>query len=277
MKKGTISKVYDYKDANETLIYQVVRYEPKSFTQRRPYNTGFAWGLSEGWFKKGQTSNDYFRIKDASPDRNSQPHPSAVWFDAVEPILYRYPELLEGIKNGKTIYLLEGEKDVDNLNGWGFITTTCLWGAGKWRRSYTNLLSKCNEVIIIADKDVPGRQHAETIASRLSLAEVSVKVLEMPDINGTQVKDFSDWMTAGGNPGEFTELVKRCPAWTPNAKVPVAVPAIPKVVPQSLIQPELQKVVTSYEQPVTQPELQEIIQLFGEPYYSKKERRSSRN
>ena len=42
--KGKIVAVYDYRDADGTLLYQVVRYEPKTFRQRRPDgNGGWIW------------------------------------------------------------------------------------------------------------------------------------------------------------------------------------------------------------------------------------------
>src|ERR1044072_7164566 len=37
---------YDYKDENGTLLYQVVRYFPKDFRQRRPNGSGYEWRLN---------------------------------------------------------------------------------------------------------------------------------------------------------------------------------------------------------------------------------------
>jgi hypothetical protein len=41
-----IVQTYDYKDENNNLLFQVVRYIPKTFRQRRPNNKdGWAWNL----------------------------------------------------------------------------------------------------------------------------------------------------------------------------------------------------------------------------------------
>jgi hypothetical protein len=47
-KKGKIVATYDYKDENSVLLYQVLRYEPKDFRQRRPGgNGGWTWKLDD--------------------------------------------------------------------------------------------------------------------------------------------------------------------------------------------------------------------------------------
>ena len=218
MNNQRISKIYDYKDAAGGLVFQVVRLEPKGFSQRRPFNDGFAWGLTEGWYQKNSQADNYYRIKDEPADKSTPPHPDAVWLDAVEPILYRLPELIQGIQDCETIFIFEGEKDADNLAALGFIATSCPMGAGKWQRTYTEVLHGCCEVVVLADRDEPGQTHAETVAGDLSSAGILVKVMELPDINSTPVKDVSDWLTAGGTHAAFLDLLKECPHWTPSQK-----------------------------------------------------------
>lgn len=244
MHEQRINKTYDYKDANGKLLFQVVRFEPKNFSQRRPFENGFVWGLTDGWYQENSHSNNYYKIKDAPTDKATTPHPDAVWFDTIEPVLYRLPELRRGIDNGETIFICEGEKDADNLVTLGFIATTCPMGAGKWRTAYMDVLKECREAVVIADKDDPGRAHAQAVAKELSLIGIRVKVMEMPDINDVAVKDVSDWLMAGGEKQSFTELVDQCPEWTsPQEKSSTSVPQ----------------------------ELQELIHQFGEPYYLNKD------
>jgi hypothetical protein len=70
--KGRMVNTYDYTDADGKLLYQVVRYEPKDFRQRRPdSNGGWTWKLDE------------------------------------RRVLYRWPELLK-FPDG-TIFVCEGE------------------------------------------------------------------------------------------------------------------------------------------------------------------------
>jgi P4 family phage/plasmid primase-like protien len=243
MNDQRINKIYDYKDAAGSLLFQVVRFEPKGFSQRRPFEDGFIWGLTEGWYQKDGQINNYYRIKDALPDKATPPHLDAVWFDAIEPVLYRLPELRQSINTGETIYICEGEKDADNLTALGFIATTCPMGAGKWRTTYTEALRGCRETIMLADKDEPGRAHAQAVASSLYSAGVPVKVVEMPDIEGAVVKDVSDWLTTGGTREAFLGIVKECSEWIP-------------------LQDQEQN---------NPPELQTLIDKYGEPYYLSKD------
>ncbi|HOY08846.1 MAG TPA: hypothetical protein PLB05_02080 [Candidatus Omnitrophota bacterium] len=208
MNNQRISKIYDYQDTGGNLLFQVVRFEPKSFAQRRPVNGNFVWGLGE-----------------------------------VKPVLYRLQEVTQAIQDGKTIYVCEGEKDADNLRALGLVATSCPMGAGKWQAAYTKALNGCYEAVVLADKDEPGRAHAFDVAGDLCSAGIPVKVVEMPDMEGTKIKDVSEWLSAGGTHEELLALVDKLPHW------------------------ELSQVAD----PVINPELQSLISRYGEPYYLSKD------
>jgi hypothetical protein len=103
---ATIAATYDYNDESGNLLFQVVRFEPKDFRQRRPDGKG-------GWI---------WDLKD------------------VRRVLYRIPELIEAIKKGIPVFLVEGEKDVESLSRIGFTATTNAGGANKWRDDYAEVL-----------------------------------------------------------------------------------------------------------------------------------------
>ncbi len=241
MPQKMIEKVYDYTDENDNIIFQAVRYRPKSFAQRRPFKNAFAWGLSEGWYRQDPYSGDYYKIPDSSNDRHSPPNnTSAIWLNEIEPILYQLPSLIEGIQKEQTIFICEGEKDADNLASLGFTATTCPMGAGKWRSTYTETLRGYCAAVVVADRDNPGRDHAEAVANELHSAGISVKVMEMPDRKDVTIKDFSDWLAVGGTREAFLALVEECANYVPPQEEPTASP---------------------------QQNLQDIIRKFGEPYY----------
>jgi putative DNA primase/helicase len=84
-----IVAVFDYKDAEGSLVYQVVRYEPKKFKQRRPNGSG-------GW----------------------------IWdLKGVSPLLYRLPELMAASADD-WVFIPEGEKHVDAIRALG-LEATC--------------------------------------------------------------------------------------------------------------------------------------------------------
>ena len=237
------NKIYEYKNADGDLLFQVVRLEPKGFSQRRPFKDGFAWGLTEGWYQESGAANNYYKIKDVVSDKTLCPHLKAIWIDAITPILYNLPEIIAKKTKNETIYICEGEKDADNLAAMEFTATTCPMGAGKWRSSYTDSLRGCHEVVVLADKDAPGRTHAQAVANELYSTGIPVKVIEMPDIEGAEIKDISDWLVAGGTREAFINLQKKSPEWGPPKKK---------------------------ESSATLTAFQDLIDQYGEPYYVSK-------
>ena len=117
------------------LLFQVVRYAPKDFRQRRPDGTGgWVWDL------KGVPAG---------------PVPAA-----------RGPR---GRGGGRTVFVAEGEKDVDALRVAGEVATCNPMGAGKWRPEHAQVLYGAAEVVIVAaDADEPGRAHAQAVAASLA-------------------------------------------------------------------------------------------------------------
>jgi len=209
---ASISAIYDYQDSDGNLIYQVVRIEPKGFYQQRLIEgKHLAYGLREGWYVlKGEI---YYTMKNTHADPGKRPAGDVKWLDKVEPVFYNLPSLTKAIQAGLAPIIVEGEKDVNSLGKLSYIGGTPPGGAGKWRPSYTELFRGCKDAVVIADKDKPGRDHAEIIAAKLSDIGVKVKVIEMPDRSGAKVKDFSDWLTAGGTREEFEKIIEDAPIW----------------------------------------------------------------
>jgi 5S rRNA maturation endonuclease (ribonuclease M5) len=163
-----IVAVYDYVDEAGCLRFQTVRYNPKGFSQRRPDGKG-------GWH----------------------------WNLAGAPrLLYRLPELLTADANA-TVFIPEGEKDVDNLRAAGLVATTNPMGAGKWRREFNEALRN-RKVVILPDNDVPGREHAQEVARTLNGVAASVKVLELPNLPAGG--DISHWLAAGNSTAELQRM-----------------------------------------------------------------------
>ncbi len=176
--KPRIVATYNYLDEAGILLYQVVRMFPKSFRQRRP-------GAAEGewvWSMKG-----------------------------VRRVLYRLPELLAAGWD-VPVYLVEGEKDVEAIRAAGGVATCNVGGAGKWDDSYTAVLAK-RDLVIIADKDDPGREHAQRVAAIMRGKAARVRVVELPDANGRPVKDAADYLAAGGTLPEIAAIAADTQEW----------------------------------------------------------------
>jgi len=178
---GQIAATHDYRNAAGTLLFQVVRFAPKAFRQRRPDGNG-------GWvWKLGTTPR----------------------------VLYRLPELLTA-DPGNWVFVVEGEKDADRLASVGLISTCNPAGAGKWSKLSDDSALDGRHLAIIADKDEAGRKHAADVAKRLINRAVEIRIVELP---GTG-KDASDWFDAGGTVDELIRVVESARQVPPPPNVP---------------------------------------------------------
>ena len=185
--RATLTKTYSYTDEQGTELFQKCRFEPKRFSQRR---------------------------KD--PD-----HPNKwIWStNGVRRPLFRLPEIIQAVAEGRPIYVVEGEKDVEALVSVNLDATTNPDGAGpgKWTKDHTQTLAGAN-VIIIADKDKPGRTHAQSVASALYGHASSIRVIELPDKNEISVKDSADFLNAGGTVEAILSVCESTKPWEPTAQ-----------------------------------------------------------
>lgn len=157
-------KVYQYKDQDGQLMYEKLRYEPKSFMWRRIDSSGqYQYNLN-----------------------------------GVTRILYNLPEISVS-EPGALILFVEGEKDVDSLKRLGYLATTSGSARG-WRSLVLNhsihLPLSGKRVWVIPDKDNPGRTMALNVANTLHAFCPEVKVVELP---GDDVKDASDLIEKFGD------------------------------------------------------------------------------
>jgi AAA domain len=107
-------------------------------------------------------------------------------------VLYRRAELLAAVAAGGTVYVVEGEKDVESLRRVGECATTNPMGAGCWLAQYALDFKGDGEVVVVADKDKRGRDHARQVAD--SLRPVVDDVILCEALEG---KDVTDHLLAG--------------------------------------------------------------------------------
>lgn len=170
--------VYRYEDEKGRLLFEVVRKPGKDFRQRQPDGVGgYVWNL-----------------------------------DGVERVLYRLPRILDAVRTGETVRIVEGERDVHAVEPAGGIATCNPMGAGKWRPEYAETLRGAN-VVVVADRDAEGRRHAAEVVASLGGVAASLRVVE-----AATGKDAHDHLAAGRTLDEFVELeLEAGPphSWTP--------------------------------------------------------------
>jgi putative DNA primase/helicase len=169
------TETYDYEDENGQLLYQVLRYQPKSFRQRMTTPQGWRWCM-----------------------------------DGVRRVLYRLPKLLK--RTDKTIYYVEGEKDVHTMSSRGLLATTHAGGAGAWRKELLEDLKTPRKIVVVPDMDEPGKQLMRRVFADARVAGHDVGFLLLPRDkylkDGEPAKDVSEWFERGGTVEELLQEVK---------------------------------------------------------------------
>ena len=154
-KKNKIIETYNYKDESSSLVYQSVRFDPKSFRQRRPDgNGGWTWNLKD-----------------------------------VHQVPYRLPELTASVD---MVYITGGEKDVESLVKHGLTATTNSGGEGNWKQEFNEYL-KNRDVVILEDNDSKGQKHGKTISEGLMGIAKTIKIVRFPEL--PKGGDISDYLT----------------------------------------------------------------------------------
>jgi putative DNA primase/helicase len=145
--------VYDYVNEKGELLFQVLRMPDKEFPARHRDGDRWVWGL-----------------------------------EGVRRVPYQLPELIEAVKDGKWIVVVEGEKDADAINALDseFFATCNPGGAGKWRSEYTQFFTGA-KLIIWADKDEPGLAHARRV--RKNLQPVAAEIHTVQSAAGKDAHD----------------------------------------------------------------------------------------
>jgi hypothetical protein len=108
----------------------------------------------------------------------------------------------QNLKNldGKRVYIVEGEKDVDTMTILGLLACT-VGGAANWPSKNNDLFIGAH-VCILPDNDEPGRFSAEKIKISLEPVAYSVKIMLCPE----PFKDVSDWVLAGATKNDVEKL-----------------------------------------------------------------------
>jgi len=178
-----IIEEYNYCSLRGELVFQVVRYDPKTFRQRRPDGNG-------NWISN---------------------------LKGIKLVLYRLFETVTATH----VIICEGEKDVESLfalglpDGWA--ATTCAMGGGKWKEDYSAFLVE-KTVIIIPDQDKVGIGHGEKVGQALLGIAKEIRWLTLPG----EGKDASDWIEAGGTAEELQTLLSEAKPWVPGEHAAVS-------------------------------------------------------
>ncbi len=151
-----ITRCYDYQDKAGKPVLKVYRTEAKSFPT--VHLDGGRWYWGDGGHSE---------------------------------LLYRLPQVLYAARNGQWVWVVEGEKDVETLEGLGFVATCNKGGAGKWNEALTGALEGAR-VCICPDVDPPGRKHGQLVAKALDGHAKEVRVVNLRRVKGVELPEKGD-------------------------------------------------------------------------------------
>jgi P4 family phage/plasmid primase-like protien len=187
----TLEAIYDYQRPDGSVAHQKIRFQPKTFRQRRPLAPG---ELAE--WEHRQTTDPKFKA----------PYHQDGWVYSLEGTLlypYRLPDLIAA-DPADPIFLCEGEKDCDTLAGLGLHST--MLTDKDWRDEYKEWF-RDRWIVIVEDHDPydaridgrPGEIHAARVGKGVMPVAARVTWLRMPEI----WKDCPDGI-------DITDHVERC-------------------------------------------------------------------
>lgn len=121
-------------------------------------------------------------------------------------------------------FLVEGEKDVDNLKNAGMVAVSLPDGSqSKWEDPY-NAVFKGKQVVILPDNDEPGKKYAQKCAEMLYDNAADVWILDLkqawPEI--PEKGDISDMMSRFGDKvavNMVLDLLRHADKWEPSTTV----------------------------------------------------------
>lgn len=161
-KKGELGKEverYTYTDEVGIVLYHNIRFEPKDF--RMATKDGKVGSLPK----------------------------NMAW------VPYRLPAVIEAVRAGRTIYWVEGERDVHSIEKEGEVATTNAGGANRpldpdWAAYFEGA-----DVVIVCDNDKPGRAYGRAVARLLINSATSVRMTQSATPQAKS--DVTDHLNAG--------------------------------------------------------------------------------
>ncbi|MEA5457317.1 CHC2 zinc finger domain-containing protein [Sinomonas sp. JGH33] len=125
---------------------------------------------------------------------------------------YRLPEVVDGIRAKRTVWLVEGEKDADTAASEGLVATTNAQGSGAFPEELLNWFLVPDEngeiipahVRLVADRDKAGYNRVAALYPQLVALGVKASIV-LPATQDPK-SDLTDHFEAGYGTGDFVEI-----------------------------------------------------------------------
>ena len=187
-ENGSIKKQieYPYQDEKGDLLFSKIRIEP-----------GF----------DGKSKSFYW-------ERLNEQGTIVKSLEGCRKVLYRLPDLLKAINDGKSIFLVEGEKDADKLAGYGLAATTAPESL-KWHEEFSSVLQSA-DIVVLYDMDKTGIERRDLLTKTLHGKTRRLRVVGLPGLTYQEShgKDISDWLAEENTTERLLQIVDQTPDYT---------------------------------------------------------------
>lgn len=190
LKSESNKTIYSYKDEEGTELYRKIRIEPGVNGKIKSFY----------WERVGENGEVIKSIK------------------GCRKVLYHLPEVLQAILEKKTLYLVEGEKDVDRLLRDNLIATTSPESV-TWPDEFTNVLKEA-DIILLYDLDKAGIERKNLLCQNLHGKVRRLRVLDLPglEFQESHGEDITDWLAKGHTISELLDIASKIPDYS----IPIA-------------------------------------------------------
>ncbi|HVM10336.1 MAG TPA: AAA family ATPase [Acidimicrobiales bacterium] len=119
-------------------------------------------------------------------------------------VLYRLPSVVEAVTAGRTVFVVEGEKDVHALERAGETATCNPQGAANWAKVDATPLHGASEVVVVRDRDADGIKWAADVEA--SLTGKVGRILVVDPVPTHKGADAADHLGHGYTVDEFETI-----------------------------------------------------------------------
>lgn len=121
-----------------------------------------------------------------------------------EPLLYRWPQVIEAMDQGQTVWIVEGEKDAETAVDHGLEATTNAQGAGNFPAEFGRYFTGA-DVVVAIDRDQAGYERGYDLINLLADHQARSVVVYLPATPEPK-SDVSDHFAAGYGVEDFQQI-----------------------------------------------------------------------
>lgn len=208
--RKNIDEIYSYTDEEGNELYQRVKYKDGKFSVRRVIGKDVVYGLKGGEYYETFTGSGEWSKKEKINEKVKV-------FPEAQQVIYNLPQVVNAINKGETVFIVQGEKNVEALKEFGLTGTTNLYIPSKeflkanWKENYNQYFKEA-KVVLIANYHKTGVMHMESIARSLEGISSSIKLVRLEELS--EKEGITEWIKKGHTKEDLLRIIAEEATWT---------------------------------------------------------------